>query len=265
MMYWANKFVGWVTNPLIIAWGAGAVAFVLQLVPRRGKTRKGTRWSVGLLGFALVWLWIWGSRAMTWVVGGVLERPYLAEGRMREADRYPVCNAIVLLGGGVNACTNTSIYADLDKASDRAYFAAQLWKAGRAPVVVPSSRDVVDADVKVVRDFGVPESAIKIENEALNTEENAGFVEKLLGSRPDNRKKVLLVTSAWHMKRSVLMMRKYAPNTEVIEAPCDFEALGVIEHAAWWQFFYPTSDILEKNSRYWHEWVGYWGYRLLRR
>ena len=263
IVYLINKLLGWGSNPLVVGWFAGAVALVILLRAKKGT--KGRKWGIGCLAFALGWLWIWGTGAMMRVVGCPLERPYLDNGRIGEVGRYPVCDAIVVLGGGVGSCTNLSSYAQLYNAADRVYFAGLLWKAGKAPVVVPSGSNTKDSDMKFLLDLGVPESAIKVENDSKNTEENARFVEELLGSTAENRKKVLLVTSAWHMRRGELMMRKYAPNTDVIAAPCDFEATEGFENADWWELWHPSTDVLEKNSRYWHEWVGYWGYRLLRR
>ena len=115
----------------------------------------------------------------------------------------------------------------------------------------------------------MPESAIVVENEAKNTEENAKLVKKMVerwsGGEVEKRPKVLLVTSAWHMKRSLLMMKKYAKELEVIPAPCDCEATGRTFSGFELTWLKPEPGTFYFNSVYFHEWLGYWGYKLLRK
>lgn len=152
------------------------------------------------------------------------------------------------------------------QAADRAYFAAKLWHAGKAPIVVPSCNGVDDADVKFLKDLGVSASAIVPENKAVNTEENAKFVRQIVTERLGTGKtaKILLVTSAWHMRRSLLMMRKYASDVRVIPAPCDFEATQCCHKGFGKSWLYPMPGWFTVNAAYFHEWLGYWGYKLFR-
>ena len=119
----------------------------------------------------------------------------------------------------------------------------------------------------LLRDLGVPESAIVVENKARNTEENARFVENILEPRntQNTRKRVLLVTSAWHMRRSVLMYRKYAPSLEIIPAAADYEATVNTSHPFCFKDIWPDTNALFANSYIFKEYLGYWGYRLFRR
>ena len=79
-----------------------------------------------------------------------------------------------------------------------------------------------------------------------------------------NRPKVLVVTSAWHMKRTMLMYQKYAPNVEAIPAPCDFENTMAIEKVPGWSRFLPDPAAFMANGIAFHEWLGYFGYKWLR-
>ena len=74
-------------------------------------------------------------------------------------------------------------------------------------------------------------------------------------------KKILLVTSAWHMKRSRMMFEKYAKGVEVVCAPADFE-MSMAARKGW--SVLPDAYSLHLNSVAVHEWVGIVGYRLLR-
>lgn len=250
MVNFINKAVWMLMNPVSIGIGLMLISLCLNKWKKTSRT---------LAIIAVVWFYFWSTRFATWMVGALLESDFLVNGRMQAAEEYPQADAILDFGGGVGAHTNLSNYAELSQSADRPYFAAKLWQAGKAPIIIPSSENVILADARVLKDFGVEEKAIVVENEALNTEENARRCRELLGEG----KKILLVTSAWHMKRSLLMMEKYAPGLKVVPAPCDFEATGeTVRFRTSW--FKPEPQILANNSVYLHEWLGYWGYRLFR-
>lgn len=274
-MYSLNKLVWAIFNPLMVGCLMLGLGIVLKLVGRAVATgdTKGRRMSKLvwiLVALSLVWLWLWGTPAWTRVVGQNLERDFLdADRRIVAAVDYPVCDAIVDLGGGCGARTNMYDGVLLNAAADRAYFSALLWKAGKAPIIIASGSGLELADKVFMQDIGVPEEAIVVENEAMNTEGNAKFVERLVKSRVDekdtevHKPKVLLVTSAWHMKRSLLMFNKYARDIEVVPAPCDFETIRVDGFAM--SDLLPDSGSFECNCRYYHEWLGIWGYKYLRK
>ena len=68
-------------------------------------------------------------------------------------------------------------------------------------------------------DQGVPASAIVLEERATNTYENVVFVDAILRDRGWRR--VLLVSSPYHMRRAVLVWHKRAPEVEVIPTPVE--------------------------------------------
>ena len=82
--------------------------------------------------------------------------------------------------------------------------------------------------------------------------------------RGRRRPKILLVTSAWHMKRASLMFEKYAPSVEVVCAPADFENSIVAERPFSLSDFLPDPGAFMGNSVALHEWVGIVGYKLFR-
>jgi len=55
-------------------------------------------------------------------------------------------------------------------------------------------------------------------NVVKRRQENAKFVETVLATKNTKNAKILLVTSAWHMRRSLLMFKKYVPKLDVIPA-----------------------------------------------
>ena len=278
-MYGLNKFLWAIANPLTVGCLMLGLGIVLKLVGSAitvgdARRQRMSRLSWVFVALSFAWFWLWGTPAWSRVVGQNLECGFLEmNGHIKAATDYPVCDAIVDLGGGCGARTNIYDGVLLNAAADRAYFSALLWKAGKAPVIIPSGSGLDMADKMFLMDLGVPEAAIIVENNARNTEENAKFVERTLRDivgrvehvdRVERTKpRVLLVTSAWHMRRSIMMFATYASNVECIPAACDFECALCPDL----QFgdFLPDTGAFECNCRYFHEWLGIWGYTCFRR
>lgn len=283
-MYILNKIVGGCLNPLVVGMALMLVACVCMWLKRR-------RIGVGFALASIGWLWLWSTPMMYRWIGVALEWEWTAV----KAEDAPKADAIVLLGGGMGANTNVypnaEMYSEMWGGADRVWHAARLWKAGKAPIVIPTGCGEKESSVPLLRDLGVPDEAIRVEDKARNTEENARFVEAMLkmahaaaqrrGEGEDKlqatnqlstanyqlptKPKILLVTSAWHMRRSVLMYRKYAPSLEIIPAAADYEATVITGHPFAFKDIWPDANMLFANSYIFKEYLGYWGYRLFRR
>ena len=258
-MYGLNKIVGACINPLAIGLAPALLGGISACFKHR-------RLGLCLVALSVLWLWLWGTPMMYRWLGCSLEDAC----PIVKAEDAPVADAIVILGGGMGANTNVYPYAEMWGGADRVWHAARLWKAGRAPIVITSGSGDRESTVPLLRDLGIPESAIVVEDKARNTEENAKFVEEVLNrveqvERVENRKRILLVTSAWHMRRSLLMFKKYAPDLETIPAATDYEASIRMGHEFSVTELLPSADYLSLNSSCFKEHIGYWGYKLLRK
>ena len=249
-MYYLNKTVGFVISPIGIAILGGLVA----LLCARLKRQHIAKW-LGWLTIA--WLYLWMTPIMTWVVGVRLEREFLVDGRVPMVETFPEADAIVLLGGSMGIETNISSYAEMWSGADRVWQVARLYKAGKAPIVIATGNGAIDTTLPLLKDFGLPGGIVSF-HDARNTEEEAKLVERM------GYKKILLVTSAWHMKRARLMFEKYAPSVEVVCAPADFENSIVAARPFSFSDFLPDPGVFMGNSVALHEWVGIVGYRLFR-
>ena len=249
-MYYINKIIGCVVSPvgLAIIGGAGA------LICARLKRQRVAKW-LGWAAFA--WLWLWMTPIMTWVVGVPLEREFFVDGRVPMVETFPAADAIILLGGGMGADTNHNSYAEMSSGADRVWQAARLFKAEKAPVIVATGFYPQDTTLPLLKDFGLAEDCVSF-LEARNTEEEAKGIAK------KGYKKILLVTSAWHMKRARLMFEKYAQGIEVVCAPADFEQTVMAENFFSPKAILPDANAFYLNSTALHEWVGIVGYKLLR-
>ena len=249
-MYCIYKIVGFVVSPIGIAI-AGLVCALICIMLKRIRLAK---WVSGL---TTVWLWLWMTPIMTFVVGVPLEKEFLVDGKVPQVDTFPNADAIVLLGGSMGIETNLSSYAEMWTSADRVWQTARLYTAGKAPIVIATGNGAVDTTLPLLKDFGVPSEIVSF-HDARNTEEEAKLIEKM------GYKKILLVTSAWHAKRARLMFEKYAPAVEIVCAPADFENSIVAARPFSFAYFLPDTGAFMGNSVALHEWVGIVGYKLFR-
>jgi uncharacterized SAM-binding protein YcdF (DUF218 family) len=249
MVNFINKFVGFVVNPLFIGMMMVIAGFILIRMKR-------LRAASCMLAVSFVWFWFWSMP----IVGGWLCLPLEKDFPVVLAEDMPKADAIVLLGGGIGGSTNYP-YADLGPGADRAWHAARLWKAGKAPIIIPSNVGAELADIKLLIDLGVPRDAVILENRAVNTEENAKFVANLLSAK---KSKILVVTSACHMKRSLYMFQKYAPELECVPAATDYGALPWKNEPFRWRGLLPNIGAFARINDFVHEYIGYYGYKIFR-
>ena len=216
-----------------------------------------------LIAFGLMWLLLWSLPMPSFWLRAGLERQV----EQRAAADYPAAAAIVVLGGGVEGSRpGWRDGPDLTAAADRVWFAAKLYHAGRAPVVIlaggvvddgSSAQPEADAMATFIEDLGVPASSLLLEQRSRNTWENAFYTDRLL--REHHIGTVLLVTSAMHMPRAMAIFRKQG--IAIIPAPADFEA--VPPSGPWLLRWLPDAAALNSSSRALKEYLGLWAYRML--
>lgn len=242
--YFVNKIVWAFLSPL-------SFIFILTLVTLVAAflRRKWAKWT-GLA--AVILLWLFSSPLGPAALGLPLESPYWPESK---AEAYENADAILLLGGGI--CGEVSVYPDVNDAGDRVWHAARLFKAGKAPVVVTSGYGDKAAAVPLLIDLGVPAEAIRCENESLNTRQNMINTMKMIGEASGKASpKVLVVTSAWHMRRSMLNAKQVG--LDAIPAPSDYQANYGWRHdsVGMRNWFLPEGDNMRYSCQFAKEWVG---------
>ena len=204
---------------------------------------------------ALLWLWTWSTPyAATWL-SDTLEYQH----PIQPIAALPNADAIVVLGGALEPPVLPWFpEPNLGPASDRILFAAKLWHAGKAPLIVytggspahQQAEALVAAEILAM--LGVPMSAIVSEPASRTTRENALFTVPLLRARQVQH--ALLVTSAWHMPRSLSNFHAVAPEIEWTPAGCDphtFSDLGY-PGSGW----IPNTGALDFSRAMFKEWLG---------
>jgi uncharacterized SAM-binding protein YcdF (DUF218 family) len=110
------------------------------------------------------------------------------------------------------------VLGDDNYAADRAFHAAELYREGLAPVVVPCGRmlrqnlSIAEVMERDLESFGVPSASIvKLPHRAENTEEEAVEASRLVHTR--GWKRVLIVTSNYHARRVRFIYGRILPAT----------------------------------------------------
>ena len=220
----------------------------------RFKRQRMAKW---LGGLTVAWLWLWMTPAMTWIVGVPLEKEFLVDGKVPTVETFPDVDAIVLLGGSMGIETNLSQYAEMWTSADRVWQAARLYRAEKATKIIATGNYAIDTTLPLLLDFGVAKDDVSF-LDARNTEDEAKGIAK------KGVDKILLVTSAWHMKRARLMFEKYAPEIEVVCASADIENTFTAEKTPLLKMLLPDPNVFMLNSVAFHEWVGIVGYTIFR-
>jgi len=109
--------------------------------------------------------------------------------------------------------------------------------------------------IRVFESFGIPRSRVVLEDRSRNTVENAVFSKELAQPKPGER--WLLVTSAYHMPRSIGIFRQAGFAVEAF--PVDWRTSGV-EDAL--RPFPTVGDGLRRTDTAVREWVGLLAYWL---
>jgi uncharacterized SAM-binding protein YcdF (DUF218 family) len=157
-------------------------------------------------GLALAYLLVFQTPLVWW----------LAE-PLRVSAAPTAADAIVVFAGGVGESGRAG-----GGFQERVTRAIELYRAGHAPRMVFSSGFIFtmrEAEVMkaVAVANGVPAEAILLEESASNTHDNVAFTKRILDERGWRR--VLLVSSPYHMRRALLTWRRLAPEVTVIPTP----------------------------------------------
>jgi uncharacterized SAM-binding protein YcdF (DUF218 family) len=117
---------------------------------------------------------------------------------------------------------------NFDKGADRVLHTVQLYKSGKIKkILVTGGSGLLFGDTiseaedlaKVFLLCGIPEQDLILEKKSVNTRENALFTKQLL-DRTHTKGSLLLISSAFHLRRARLCFKKVGLNPDVF--PVDF-------------------------------------------
>jgi len=173
----------------------------------------------------------------------------------------------IVLGGAIQGDTEIKDRVFFSRGADRIYHAAMLYKRGIIKRVFVSGgtsrlidigqREGLDM-VEALVEMGVKREDVDYEIVSRNTYENAVETKKVLEKIYDSRD-VVLITSAFHMRRAKACFEK-------VGYPTDVFSVDIYTHISRY-----TPDVLfipsESAFHIWHrlikEWVGYMAYWVM--
>lgn len=265
MFVYLSKFL----MQLVYPTGIVFLILVISLLTRREKLRK------GLLIAAAGVLFVCGNRFTGALLLRSLESAYPPYNGEESAG------AVVVLGG----CTESKGYprqtVEVNGAGDRILYGADLVLQGKADTLLVGGSYIDWQDgVTIVDDkvsspasemaeiavrLGVPEEQILIQDRSLNTAEEAEHDAEMLREKGIDR--VILVTSASHMRRAAALFKKQG--LEVVPAPTDFSYSDAqwedITRITWknaYLYLIPGTSAIRTFETAVKEYIGIFVYRL---
>jgi uncharacterized SAM-binding protein YcdF (DUF218 family) len=249
-----------------IVWWFAAPSNVLTTLVVLGALLLFTRWSRGgrrMVVLAALGLLVCGVSPL----GVWLARPLENRFPVQAQDMAPP-TGILVLGGSIDQLTTAARGGQVTLtaapgriteavALARRYPQARLvFTGGSAALLRASAIDEAQSAAKLFAELGIAPERITVERESRNTHENAVLTRAIVQPKPGER--WVLVTSAWHMPRSVGIFRQ--AGWEVIAYPTDFETRGTDREI--WRPILPVSRGLDLVDRMAREWLGLLAYRV---
>lgn len=250
MFFVLSKLIAFLLKPLILLGGLAIYALWTKSQVRRRRAL------IGLLSMFLLFTnpWLVSRCAAAWEVG---------QHRLQDIRRpYAVG---ILLGGYTDFEANAPEGILAVHRGNRLLTALTLYKTGKVKHLLLSGGSGrligrAPAEADVVRDYlrqvGIPDSAILVENQSRNTYENAIYSRAMLDSLlPDAS--CLLISSAWHLRRAGGCFRKagvdcQAFGTDYFSEKANGNLLRWLE---------PDWKAIMKWECLVKEWVGWWVYK----
>ena len=245
MFFVLSKLLFFLLNPVI--WVLALIILGLFFKKRR----------VIFLVSAAILLFLFSNAAIFQVVSKKWEIESLPADSIKKHYTY----AVVLGGMASENIENGKMY--IGQSIDRILQAIILYKQGKIDTILITggSGMVLDQSMKeapIIRkfctDMGVKDSCILIEDQSRNTRENATMTKALLNNRHPS---MLLITSAFHMRRSMGCFKKEGFEFDVLSTDPLCKTRLYID-----DYFIPKADIIDKWGILIKEIAGTFTYKL---
>lgn len=248
MFFIISKIAYFLTTPIVWVLGL-TISGLLIAHPRRRKILLFS--GIGVLLFfsnpfiANEAFLLWETKAVN---NGDIKEPY---------------DAGIVLGGMIDYYNSEMGRPVFGHGMDRLLQAVNLYQEGkiRKIIITGGAPGLVENEVKealVLKQFlisiHIPETDMLIESESRNTRENALYTAALLKQNGlDQSNRLLLITSAYHMRRSLACFRK---------AGLTLTPYSVDQQAGQRRFYpdrvlIPSTETLNEWNMLIHEWIGF--------
>ncbi len=205
----------------------------------------------------------------------VLSNPFLMNSWMTAWEVAPVEFASVskhdigiVLTGLTNLQKAPTDRVYFNKGADRVYHALLLYNKKKiSKILITGGNLGFDPDNKERKESemlktyflnsGVPEKDIILETKAQNTHQNASLTKEKLEELGLLDKKLVLITSAFHMRRSIACFEKVG--LKITPFPGDYYTTDGVS----WEDFIPDQGELSTSAVILHEWFGFAVYKIM--
>lgn len=253
MLFWLKKFVSFWLMPLSFCVTAMLAGLWLLRNPKRARLGR------ALIATAVIMLMVFSNKFVSkWLIRP-LEARYPAIPEFTAGSVPPdlaACQYVVVLGGGNGHSPNTPATSLLSTSA-----LGRVTEAVRILRVLPEARMIVSGPgsggnrathatvlARAAISLGVAPDRIQYIDQAHDTEDEAHSVRRLVGD-----KRVALVTSAWHMPRSMALFR----HAGVAALPCPADYETHTNDPLWFDDFLWESSALNRSTLAMRERIGY--------
>lgn len=252
MFFILSKTVNYLTMPMVFI----CICFLASFLVR------GRKWKKGLLIAAISMLFFFSNDFIANEMMAAWEPDAIAYSELTK--KYEL--GIVLSGVTIAEQTpDDRVY--FQKGADRVVHTVQLYKLGIIKKILVSGGsgrliEIGERESDDIRSamilMGVPSEDIMVENESRNTHESAIAVKEILNRDQFYPTNCILITSAFHMPRSIACFRK-------VDLDMDTFTTDFYTHP---RKFYPDTLFIPKAeammvwTKLIREWVGYVAYKI---
>ncbi|QDH81017.1 YdcF family protein [Echinicola soli] len=253
MFFYLAQFLTFLAMPLTLV----IICLILGILWRKNK--KGTLFG----GIGLVLLLFFCN---TFISNTVM---YLWEPTFKPIAPLPTYEFGIVLTGVTNLDKTAYDRTFFKKGADRVTQAVQLYKMNKIKkILITGGQGLTptnsNTEAALLADFmkiaGVPKKDIIVEDQAVNTRQNALFTgQKLTALEIDPKSTHLLITSAFHMKRAKACFDKVGVSTATF--PVDYYASDIKADVK--SLIIPSPEGLVIWHKLFKEWIGLTVYKLV--
>jgi uncharacterized SAM-binding protein YcdF (DUF218 family) len=226
MLFWLKKTIGFWLMPVPVCLFLLVVGASLSCVANKRRARIGRR----LLVTGVVLLLLFSNKLVSRWLAHPIEAKYAAIPELAAGAPLPpqlaACRYVMVLGGGNGNSPGVCALGELSSSA-----LGRITEAVRLLRVLPEAKLVVSGPhddqghvethavmlARAAMSLGIDEHRIVLVEQAHDTEDESHAAAAVIGDKP-----FVLVTSAWHMPRSVALFRSAGLNP--LPAPADFVA-----------------------------------------
>lgn len=208
------------------------------------------RWAPWVLGVGAAVFFAFSTGKVATALMSPLEYAYPA---VFEGRSHPEARVIVVLTAWAADDRSMPLTARVNASGAyRLMMAVELHRdRPECPIIVSGDKATARIMADSLIRLGIPGGKIQLEDVSTNTAESVGEVAKRVGRQP-----FFLVTSAGHLPRSMLMVRKLG--LHAIPVPTDFQLPRDWRNAEWM----PSPFHLSVSDLAIHEYLGMFWYRM---